>query len=191
MAAKGMSSEEVAQRRVEVWEMKCQGVPTGQIARLKGVSRQTIHGDMVFIKKKFSDRTSALYTSPDAQTAEIGQIIGQVELIAQNAFMEYALANTPMAKDKLLNTALKALSTKARLGMEMGFLPKAKDKAEITVTADADFASRFGEANPLVICQQHDKGRRVLDAAERFLKLSDDGVDLATLIDEIEEEPEE
>lgn len=190
MAAKS-SPEEIAQRRVEVWEMKCQGVPIGQIARLKGVSRQTIHNDMVFIKKQFSDRTSSLYTSPDAQTEEIGQIIGQVDLIAQNAFMEYALANTPMAKDKLLNTALKALSTKARLGMEMGFLPKAKDKAEVTITADVDFAARFGQANPLVICQQQDKGRRVLDAAERFLKLGDGDLDLAALIDEVEEEPEE
>lgn len=165
------TEEEIAERRIEVWEMRCQGIPVTQMAKRWGVSRQTIHNDIRQLEKRFRERIGGLYESVDRQAVEMGDLLKKLQTISENAFLEYALAATPQAKDKLLNTAMRAEVNRARLMMDLGLLPKAKDAHEVTVKTKVTFAQRFGEDNPITVLSDGSQRRKVLDVAERVIKL--------------------
>jgi len=170
------TEDEIAERRLEVWEMRCQGIPVTQMAKRWSCSRQTIHNDIKLLEKRFRDRVGGLYEEVDRQAEEMGDILSKLDTISENAFLEYALAATPSAKDKLLNTAMRAQVSKAKLMMDLGLLPKAREGHDITVNAKVTFGQRFGEANPITMLQDTPKGRKVLDVAERFMKLAGPGM---------------
>lgn len=181
---------EIAERRLEVWEMRCQGIPVTEMAKRWKVSRQTIHNDIKVLEKRFRERIEGLYSKADRQAEEMGDIIATLETISENAFLEYALAATPSAKDKLLNTAMRAQVNKAKLMMDLGLLPKSKDAHEVTVNAKVTFSQRFGEKHPITVLEEPAQRRKVLDVAERIFKLRDEQGQLPEIVLDPNAQPE-
>jgi len=165
------TEEETEERRLEVWEMLCQNVPVTHMARRWGCSRQTIYNDIKHLRELHRDKIGALFDKREVQHEVIGDIIAQIDMVSQNAALEYAVAMLPGEKDKFLNTILKAQVNKARLMMELGALPKATSLHEIIIPTKVSFAQRFGSSDPMVAADDAPAARQILDTAERIIKL--------------------
>lgn len=162
----------IAKRREQVKEYLMRGVPKVVMAELLGVSRNTIHNDILEIKQRLGQRIGAIRGNADQVDQEIGMITGQLAAVASSAMSEYAMARAGPVKDRFLNTAAKAHWIRARLMMETGVLPKAGENVTITNRTEVSFESRFGKESPLTALDDPVSRRKVLTAIENVLRTS-------------------
>ena len=162
----------IMRRRHDVWEMMCQGIPRGEMAKVLNVCEGTIGGDIRFWRKKVAHRVARMKDETKAAHIELGLTVKKLDAIVEAAFQEYSTSKSGNEKDKFLNTAAKALATKTRILQETGFLPKAGIKIEASVTQEPSFADRFGPASPLATFDDPTSRHKVLAIAERLLRLA-------------------
>jgi hypothetical protein len=162
----------IARRRDQVREYLMRGVPKVVMAELLGVSRNTIHQDILEIKRSLGHQMESIRGDGAKVDQEIGTIAGQLATVANSAMSEYAMARTGAIKDRFLNTAAKAHWIRARLLMEVGVLPKAGEQISITSRTEVSFESRFGKESPLTALDDPVSRRKVLTAIENVLRTS-------------------
>lgn len=185
------TEEGIARRREQVREYLMRGVPKVVMAELLGVSRNTIHGDILEIKRRLGNQIEAIRGNGENVDQEIGMIAGQLAAVANSAMSEYAMARTGAIKDRFLNTATKAHWVRARLLMEVGVLPKAGEQININTRTEVSFEGRFGKESPLAALDDPVSRRKVLTAIENVLRTSVNPEARPMLTAEIVEKPEQ
>jgi len=163
----------IMRRRHDVWEMMCQGIPRGEMARILGVCENTIGGDVRYWRGRVESRIGRLKGDPQAVHTELGLTAQKLDSIAEAAFQEYSTAKTGNEKDKFLNTAAKALGLKTKILQETGFLPKAGIEIKAQVQHEASFADRFGPGSPLSTLDDPTSRHKVLAIASRLIRLAE------------------
>jgi len=162
----------IAERREHVWRFLVRRVPQTVMADLLGVSRRTIADDVLYWKEEAQKQVAAMKSDPTVANADIGLAAGRLEGIAVCAMNDYELAKAANTKNLFLAIALKAEVARANLLMNTGVLPKAGEEIRVSHSMKATFEARLGSADPLATLDEPVSRRRVLDAAERILKLS-------------------
>lgn len=163
----------ISRRRSDVWEMMCQGVPVVEMADILNVHRGTIYLDVKHWKERLGSHVATIREDPEAANTEIGLTIRKLDSVVEAAFQEYSMAKSGSEKDKFLNTACKALSTKTRILQESGVLPKAGVEIKAKIEHDMTFAQRFGDASPLKTLDDPASRHKVLEMATRLLKMAE------------------
>jgi hypothetical protein len=164
----------IARRREQVRDYLMRGVPKVVMAELLGVSRNTIHQDILAIRRSLGHQMESIRGDGAKVDEEVGTIAGQLAKVADSAMSEYAMARTGAIKDRFLNTAAKAHWIRARLLMEVGVLPKAGEQINITSRTEVSFESRFGKESPMSALDDPVSRRKVLTAIESVLRTSID-----------------
>jgi len=170
---KKWTAQAISRRRSDVWEMMCQGVSKSEMASILGVHRETIAVDVKFWRNTVGGRVEKIKDDPRYAHLELGLTMKKLDSVAEAAFMEYSVAKTGGEKDKFLNTAAKALSTKTRILQESGILPKAGIEIKQKVEHEISFKQRFGPDSPLTELDDPASRHKVLDIAARLLKLAE------------------
>jgi hypothetical protein len=163
----------IAERREHVWKFMARRVPQTVMAELLGVSRRTIYEDVQYWKRQCQEHMERVKDDPQAAAADIGLTSLRLEGISQAALNDYELARTAQLKNLFLNTAIKAEKTRGDLLVTTGFWPKAGEDVRISHQIDATFTAKLGSVgddSPLLVLDQADSRRKVLDAAELLLK---------------------
>jgi len=172
------TKEAIARRREHVWKFFLEGTPQTVMAELLQVSRRTIHSDLTFMKAKHGKTLEAIKGNPEKIHQELGVTCARLRHIANQALFQYDTTETPAAKDRFLNTAIRAEWVRSRLEMEAGVLPKSGEEIRIRTDSKVTFAARLGVENEHLqkIFADPARARKVLDAFERLTKgaLTDD-----------------
>ena len=184
------TEEGIAKRREQVRDYLMRGVPKVVMAELLGVSRNTIHQDVLEIRRRLGHQIESIRGNGAKVDEEIGTIAGQLATVANSAMSEYAMARTGAIKDRFLNTAAKAHWVRARLLMEVGVLPKAGEQISITSRTEVSFESRFGKESPMSALDDPVSRRKVLTAIESVLRTSIDPATRPMLTIETTKSPE-
>ena len=159
---------QVENRRELVWEMMIQGVPVLRMAEELGVSRHVVMDDINAIKQDVASGLEDCRKGDRSRIAEeVGSLTKRLDWIFHNAAMEYAATNSASAKDKFLNTCLKATISKERILVETGFIPKPGVKIDVEVTERGSFIDMFGEKGKLL--EDPVNRRKAIEAAYRLL----------------------
>jgi len=164
------TSQAIERRRHDVWEMMCQDIPRTEMAKLLGVSRSLIMLDVKYWKMRVGRKATRMKDDPNYANTEVGLISQKIDSVIAAAFQEYSMAKSGNEKHKFLDMANKALSTKARILQEGGFLPKAGIEVKHTVDKQISFSDRFGADSPLTALDNPTERHKLLDLAARLLK---------------------
>lgn len=170
------TSQAIERRRHDVWEMMCQDIPRVEMAKLLGVSRGTIMIDIKYWKKKMGRSVTRMKDDPDAADLEAGLIRGKIDSVVAACFQEYSIAKSGSEKHKFLDLANKALSTKARILQESGYMRKAGIEVKHTMEKQITFADRLGPDSPLSELDNPTTRHKLLSLASQILQQAESGI---------------
>lgn len=166
------TKEAIQRRREHVWKFFLEGTPQTVMAELLQVSRRTIHSDLAYMKAKHGKALEEIKGNPEKIHQELAVTTGRLRHIANQALFQYDTTSQPAAKDRFLNTAIRAEWVRTRLEMEAGVLPKAGEEIRIKTDSKVTFAHRLGVENAHLqkIFADPARARKVLDAFERVTR---------------------
>ena len=168
------TEEGIAARREHVWRFLVRRVPQTVMAELLGVTSRTISDDVAWWREQCRKQTEETKNDPSAASADIGSTAARLEGIAAAALADYELSRSAQMKNLFLVTAIKAEVARGNLLINTGIWPKAGEEIRVQHNIKATFEARLGSSNPLTTLDEPVSRRRVLDAAERVLRLSMD-----------------
>lgn len=160
------------QRRSDVYELALQGVPKNRISKMLGIDRETVNRDVEYWRKKAGRYVRGLKAGEDRVCEEIGDTLKKLDWILENALMEFSTSKVAVSKNRFLGTALKAVSARARLLMETGYLPKAGVQLTVTARPSDGFEAQFGGESPLSKLDDPVSRRKAIEVASKMLKSS-------------------
>jgi hypothetical protein len=164
------TKQQIEQRRLGVWEMYICGQPIHEIAHHFGVVPKTISRDIAWWEKQLGDRTEALKNDPAAAAIEVGMTAAKLAKVAEDAYVEYTVADKGTTKVRFLQTVIQALVSKTKVQQETGFLPKVGHEKERAPEVNISFEARFGTDSPQSVFDDSKSRRRVLEAAYAIYK---------------------
>jgi len=170
------TSQAIERRRHDVWEMMCQDIPRSEMAKLLGVSRGTIWIDIKYWRKKMGRSVTRMKDDPEAADLEAGLIRGKIDSVVAACFQEYSMAKSGSEKAKFLDLANKALSTKARILQESGYMRKAGIEVKHTLEKQITFTDRLGPDSPLSELDNPTTRHKLLSLASQILQQAEGGI---------------
>ena len=121
---------ETESRRRQVWELKLRGMPHGTMAKVLGVSANTITQDIQAIRQNHSKYVKGIDVD-----SEFGDALAKFDHLFNAAILEYSAASKKSEKASFMHLANASLEKKLKFMMDTGMVPKAVQeiKGEFTV----------------------------------------------------------
>lgn len=164
--------EAIQRRREHVWKFYLEGTPQTVMAELLQVSRRTIYNDLEHMRTAAGAKLQAIKGNPEKIHQDLARTTSRLEYIADQALFQFDTTDNHSAKDRFLNTAIRAEWVASRLKMEAGVLPKAGEEIRIKSDSKVTFAARLGVegAHLQKIFGDPARARKVLDAFESMTR---------------------
>lgn len=120
------SKAKTDERREQVYSLSLRGAKKAALARMYDVHVNTITRDLKAMKKRL--RSDTVTADAWTEIAESLKFLDEIEKLALYEF--YQNKSNPSAKQKFLETCIKAREAKVRLQLNVGHIPKVADKVQ-------------------------------------------------------------
>jgi len=142
---------EIEKRRTQVWDLYNKGISSQTIAKLLGVSRNTIVQDMAEIRKEQAARLTQI-TSDE----ESAMMLTQFENLYHSAMAEASLVPKEAfsQKEKLLRRAQNALTQKMNLLIALGRIQTKPLEVHTTITREGLDLKEMSVSELTAYCQR-------------------------------------
>jgi len=170
--------ETIEKRRKMVWEMMQENLPATIMAKIIGVTRQTIASDLDFINTQNQEKAHQIKNSMKYTELDIGNTVAAFDYLYNLAVRDYNEAETGQDKERFLNSALKAKLARAKVYTDTGFWPKAGIEITQKVEHTMSFEAKFGQ---FAVMDDPAARRRIMAFVDNVEKNSVNPEDIKTI----------